>query len=83
MRVFENFSKIYDIDEIYAYTPEGVIEFSGTGKYIGWKAEEGHPVYDFMIGNDEILIEDIRRTQKAIYTINMPISRIQMGPLFR
>ncbi|MGB4351801.1 MAG: bifunctional diguanylate cyclase/phosphodiesterase [Tissierellaceae bacterium] len=84
---FENFSKIYDIDEIYAYTPEGVIEFSGTGKYIGWKAEEGHPVYDFMIGNDEILIEDIRRDSesnlyyKYAYIKNPDGTFIQIGIL--
>lgn len=55
----------FDLDEIYAYNSEGVIEYSNSGKYIGWKAFEGHPVYDFMIGDEEILIEDIRRDSES------------------
>lgn len=37
-------------------------------KYIGWKAYEGHPVYDFMTGNRDIYVEDIRQdTVSGIY----------------
>ena len=43
---FTSIVRNYDIDEIYAYSPEGIIEFSGTGKYLGWKAEKVHALLD-------------------------------------
>lgn len=53
-------SNTFDLDEIYAYNSEGIIEYSNSGKYIGWKAYEGHPVYDFMNGDEEIIEKEIR-----------------------
>jgi hypothetical protein len=53
-------SKRFRIDEIYVYDSSGEIRFSNNPKYIGWKAYEGHPVYDFMVSSDDLLIEDIR-----------------------
>lgn len=55
----------FDLDEIYAYNSEGIIEYSNSGKYIGWKAYEDHPVYDFMSGDEKMLIEDIRRDSES------------------
>jgi diguanylate cyclase (GGDEF)-like protein len=56
------------IDEIYIYNPEGEIIRSNITKYIGWKAYPGHPVHDFMISDERILVEDIRRdTESDIY----------------
>ncbi len=34
------------VDKIYSYNPKGEIIYSNTGEYIGWKAHNGHPVYD-------------------------------------
>jgi len=55
----------FDIDEIYAYNSEGVIEYSNSGKYIGWKANEGHPIHDFMLGQEDMLVEDIRKDSES------------------
>ena len=58
----------FEIDEIYTYNSEGIIEHSGSGKYIGWKAHEGHPVYKFMDKDEDIFIEEIRRdTESEMY----------------
>ena len=53
------------IDEIYIYNPEGEIIHSNITKYIGWKAYPGHPVHDFMISDEQILVEDIRRDSES------------------
>lgn len=56
------------VNEIYSYNSQGEIVYSNTGKYIGWKAYEGHPVYDFMISDKSGLVEDIRQdTETGIY----------------
>lgn len=56
---------VLELDEVYAYNFDGVIEYSKSGKYIGWKAYEGHPVYNFMISNETMLIEEIRRDSES------------------
>ena len=53
------------IDEIYLYNSEGEIIYSKGGKYLGWKASEGHPVHNFMKSNLRFLIEDIRRDTES------------------
>lgn len=60
--------KKLELDEIYSYNSEGKIIYSSSGRYIGWQATEGTPVYDFMMGDEDILIEDIRKdTESEIY----------------
>lgn len=57
-----------EVDEIYSYNPEGEILLSNTGKFIGWKAYVGHPVYNFITSNSISLVEDIRQdTETKIY----------------
>ncbi len=57
-----------EVDEIYSYNPQGEIVFSNTDKYLGWKAYEGHPVYDFIFSNKKSLVEDIRQdTESGVY----------------
>ncbi|MDD2499007.1 MAG: hypothetical protein PHY90_12900, partial [Desulfitobacteriaceae bacterium] len=56
------------VDEIYTYNPQGEIIYSNKGEYLGWKAYEEHPVYDFMISNSRSLVEDIRQdTESGVY----------------
>lgn len=56
-----------EVDEIYYYDADGVIRCSN-GKYIGWRATEGHPVHDFMISGRESQIDVIRRdTESELY----------------
>ena len=54
-------------------------------KYLGWKAHEGHPVHNFMVGDQEILVEDIRKDSesdnylKYAYLRNEDGSFVQIG----
>ncbi len=85
--VLEDIANSFHLDEVHLYNPEGVIVFSKGNKYIGWKAYEGHPVYDFMVGDADILVEDIRKDTesdqyyKYAYVKNEDGSFIQIGVL--
>ena len=58
----------YRVDDIHIYNPQGVIVKTNVKEYIGWKAFEGHPVYNFMTGNSNSLIEEIRPdTESGVY----------------
>lgn len=48
------------VDEIYLYSPEGVIIYSTTEAYLGWEAKPGHPVHDFIESGASSLVEEIR-----------------------
>lgn len=57
-----------DVEQINLYNSQGVIEYSNIDAYLGWTAPEGHPVYDFMVGEEKELIEDLRRdTETKLY----------------
>ena len=53
------------LDEIYIYNSEAEIIFSKDYKYLGWKAYEGHPVHDFILSDQKILVEDIRKDSES------------------
>jgi methyl-accepting chemotaxis protein len=53
------------VQEISWYNPAGEIIYSTVDDYLGWTAETGHPVNDFLISNKEILIEDIRKDTES------------------
>lgn len=53
-------SESLQVDDIYVYDENGVIISSNNGKYIGWVAEPGHPVHDFMISGNSSHIDQIR-----------------------
>lgn len=55
----------FELDEIYVYDPAGVIKYSSSGKYIGWASYEGHPVQNFIDGNEDIYVEDIRKDSES------------------
>lgn len=50
----------FNIDEIYLYNDEGEVIYSTVERFVGWKAFDGHPVYDFMESDQKTLVEDIR-----------------------
>lgn len=57
-----------EVDRIYSYNSKGEIIHSNNGESIGWKAYEGHPVYNFMKNGGNSLIEEIRQdTETGIY----------------
>lgn len=63
-----NLAERFQIDEIHLYNKDGVIVYSKGNKYVGWEAYVGHPVYDFMTSNQELLVEDIRKdTESNVY----------------
>lgn len=53
------------VDVIYYYNSQGQIIYSNDGTYIGWKAYEGHPVYNFMISGNQSLVEVIRKDSES------------------
>lgn len=85
--VLADLAKRFQIDEVYLYDQEGVIRYSNNGKYIGWRAYEGHPVYEFMNSDRELFVEDIRKDTesdlyyKYAYIKNQDGSFIQIGAL--
>ena len=66
--VLDSISQTFNVDEIHLYNNEGVITHSTYEEFIGWQASEGHPVYDFMMSDQTMLVEDIRRdTENGLY----------------
>lgn len=63
--ILEEIGSKFNLDEIHLYNAEGEIIFSKGNKYIGWKAYEGHPVHDFMISDENILVENIRKDTES------------------
>jgi methyl-accepting chemotaxis protein len=49
------------IDHIYWYNPSGEIINAANGEYLGWKAEPGDPIHNYMISGAPELMEDIRK----------------------
>lgn len=75
------------LDEVYVYNSEGIIEYSNSGKYLGWKPQENHPVYLFMNSSEDIGIDEIRRDSESElfykygYIKNPDGSMVQIGIL--
>ncbi|NMB21146.1 MAG: GGDEF domain-containing protein [Firmicutes bacterium] len=81
-----------DIDEIYYYNPEGKVLYSNQPHYIGWTSYPGHPVEDFRLSNQSMLIEDIRpdsdsgilnkysyvRTPRGFFQLGIRAERVDM-----
>jgi diguanylate cyclase (GGDEF)-like protein len=55
----------YRVDALYFYSPEGEILYSSNGEDIGWRATEGHPVYEFMNNPLEFQAEEIRQDSES------------------
>lgn len=53
------------IDEIYSYDTNGRIVASASGKYIGWTAYKGHPVYQFIESKELSVVEEIRKDSES------------------
>ncbi|MBR0575183.1 EAL domain-containing protein [Proteiniclasticum sp. BAD-10] len=56
---------LLDIDVIYQYSAEGIIEHTSDGRYRGWTAKPGHPVYTFMTGDQDRMVEEIRQDTES------------------
>lgn len=66
--VLDSISQTFNVDEIHLYNNEGVITNSTYEEFIGWQAPEGHPVHDFMMSDQTMLVEDVRPdTETGLY----------------
>ena len=66
--VLDAIAKTFNVDGIYLYNDEGVITHSTSEGLIGWQAYEGHPVYDFMMSEQTMRVEDVRQdTENGLY----------------
>ncbi|MGA9517999.1 MAG: GGDEF domain-containing phosphodiesterase [Trichococcus sp.] len=66
--VLDAISQTFNVDEIHLYNNEGEITHSTYEEFIGWKAYEGHPVYEFMMSDQTMLVEDVRPdTENGLY----------------
>lgn len=55
----------FGLDALYVYDSTGVISLSMNNEYIGWTAQPGHPVYDFMTSTDRVRVEEIRKDSES------------------
>lgn len=58
--IAKKFAKTLNVDQICVYDDSGTITYSNVDSYVGWKAEEGHPVYEFMKSGRDESIDEIR-----------------------
>lgn len=66
--VLDTLSQTFNVDEIHLYNNEGEITHSTYEEFIGWQAPEGHPVHDFMMSDQIMLVEDVRPdTENGLY----------------
>lgn len=56
----------FNVDQVSWYNANGVIVYSNVNAYIGWATEKGHPIYDFMTGKDNELMEEIRQDTESM-----------------
>lgn len=66
--VLDAISQTFDVNGIDLYNKEGELTHSTSEELIGWQAYEGHPVYDFMMSDQTMLVEDVRPdTENGLY----------------
>ena len=86
-QVLQSISEMFNVDEVHLFDPEGEIIYSTSEQIIGWKVYESHPIYAFMMGDQSMLVEDIRRdTEDGLlykfgYVKNADGSFLQLGIL--
>ena len=49
-----------NVDQISVHNRDGVIMYSNIDRYVGWKAEEGHPVHNFIKSGKKEAMDEIR-----------------------
>ena len=86
-QVLQSISEMFNVDEVHLFDHEGEIIYSTSEQIIGWKVYESHPIYAFMMGDQSMLVEDIRRdTEDGLlykfgYVKNADGSFLQLGIL--
>ncbi|MBF7096239.1 EAL domain-containing protein [Alkalibacter mobilis] len=64
-QTLNNLTKVLGVDVIYSYNDQGEVIHSSSGEFIGWTAYEGHPVNRFLTGDQESIVEDIRKDSET------------------
>lgn len=72
-----------NVDVIYSYDRTGVVRFANTEEYIGWKAEKGHPVYDFMASGESFRVEEVRKDSESERKYKYSYTRLGDGRFFQ
>lgn len=49
-----------EVDQICVHNSTGSITYSNVDSYVGWQAEPGHPVHNFMISGKDQSLDEIR-----------------------
>ena len=57
--------EVFDMDEIYFYSPDGVVIYSATDEYIGWQAKNGDPIDTFMKSGLTEFHEEARKSTET------------------
>ena len=71
------------VDVIYSYDRNGIVRFSSTEEYIGWKAPEGHPVHAFMESGEDFHVEAIRKDTESGGKYKFSYVRLPDGRFFQ
>ena len=75
----------FDLTNAYWYSPTGEVLYDASGDFIGWQAQPGDPIHDFMISGLDYYVEDIRKSTeddlhyKFVYIRDTDGSFIQVG----
>lgn len=72
-----------NVDVIYSYDRNGVVQFASSGEFIGWKAEEGHPVYNFMASGQSFHVEEVRMDTESELNYKFSYTRLSDGRFFQ
>lgn len=72
-----------NVDVIYSYDSNGVIQYSSLNEYIGWKAPEGHPVYGFLHSGEKFLVEEVRKDSESERFYKYSYTRLSDGRFFQ
>lgn len=76
-------AKELNVDVIYSYDRDGVVQYSSSDEFIGWKAEEGHPVYDYMVSGKKFYVENIRYDSVSGKRYKYSYTRLSDGRFFQ
>ena len=63
--LMKNLAEDLEVEQINYYSSDGVTLYSNTDGYVGWKADKGHAVHNFMTSSDKELIEEIRKDSES------------------
>ncbi len=72
-----------NVDVIYSYDRNGVIRYANSDEYIGWKAEEGHPVHDFITSGERFHVEAVRKDSESDEKYKYSYTRLNDGRFFQ